>query len=73
MIEEGVLQLANRRATEEKRPLNDLIEDALISYLSRRTSIVGDPEAAYRVFCEQPMKISNDQFKQLLGEDRWDV
>ena len=42
IIDQEVIKLAKRRAAEEGRPLNDLIQDALISYLNRNVS---DPHA----------------------------
>ena len=72
LIEEEVIKLAKRRAVEENRPLNDLIQDALVAYLGKK---VPDPrirEAAYRTFCEQPIRLSREQFGELLQEDAWD-
>ena len=72
LIEEEVIKLAKRRAVEENRPLSDLIQDALVAYLSNK---VPDPwvrEAAFRTFCEQPIRLSREQFKEVLEEDAWD-
>lgn len=72
LVEEEVFKLAKRRSAEEGRPLSDLIQDALVSYLS---SGIPDPkkrEAAYRLYCQQPMQLDKDQFKEILEEDVWD-
>lgn len=71
LIEEEVVELANSRAVEEDRPLSDLIEDALVAYLSRKVPDMKKREEAHRIFCEQPIQISHDQFEQLLKEDTW--
>jgi hypothetical protein len=72
LIEEDVMKLARRRAAEEDRPLSDLIQDALVSYLSRRAPDPKKREYAYRTFCEQPIRITRDQFGEILNEDTWD-
>jgi hypothetical protein len=72
LIEEEVIRLAKRRALEENRPLSNLIQDALVSYLRQQAPAVRDREAAYRLFCEQPMKITREQMAEIADEDAWD-
>ncbi len=66
LIDEEVIKLAKRRAVEEGRPLNDLIQDALISYLNRKVSDPRERESAYLLFCERPIRLSSAQFQQVL-------
>ncbi len=73
VIEEEVIRRAKRRALDERRPLSDLIQDALVSYLGGKAPTVRDREAAYRLFCEQPMKITRRQASQIASEDAWDL
>jgi hypothetical protein len=73
LIEEEVIKLAKRRAMEEGRPLSDLIQDALISYLNDRLPDPRKREEAYQLFCERPIRISKDQFRGILREDAWDL
>ncbi len=73
LLEEDVIKLAKRRAVEEARPLSDLIQDALVAYLSKRTPDPKKREEAYRLFCERPIRISRDQFEAILKEDAWDA
>jgi len=68
LIEEEVIELANSRAVEEARRLSDLIEDALVAYLGRKVLDRKKREVAYKIFCEQPIRISQDQFEELLKE-----
>lgn len=72
LIDEEIIKLAKRRAAEEGRPLNDLIQDALTSYLNRNVSDPHEREAAYRLFCERPIRLSSAQFEQVLEEDAWE-
>ncbi|MBN1842854.1 MAG: hypothetical protein JW883_11315 [Deltaproteobacteria bacterium] len=73
LIEEEVIRLAKHRATDEGRPLSDLIQDALVSYLSKRVPKPRERDAAYQIFCERPLKLSREQFQQIFKEDTWDV
>jgi len=73
LIEEEVIKLIKYRATDEGRPLSDLIQDALVSYLSKGIPKPKEREAAFRTFCERPLNLSKEQFKQVLEEDVWDI
>ena len=72
LIEEDVIKLAKRRAVEENRPLSDLIQDALVAYLRNKVPEPRIREAAYRAYCEHPIRLSRKQFKEVLKEDAWD-
>jgi hypothetical protein len=71
LIEEDVLRRAKRRAADEGRPLSDIIQDALGSYLSDAAVDPMKREAAYHLYCEQPMKLTRGQLKTVLEEDAW--
>jgi hypothetical protein len=73
LIDEEVIRHAKRRAAEEGRPLNDVIQDTLVSYLSDKAPDPKKRETAYQAFCGQPMRISKKQFKETLEEDAWDL
>jgi hypothetical protein len=73
LIDEEVIRHAKRRAAEEGRPLSDVIQDALVSYLSDKVSDPKKRDNAYQLFCGQPMRISRKQFKEILEEDVWDL
>ena len=66
------MRLAKRRAAEERRPLSDLIQDALVQYLRKEAATPKERNIAYQLFCEQPMKIPSEQLRFLLEEDMWD-
>jgi hypothetical protein len=71
VLEDEVVRRAKRRAAEEGRPLADLIQDALESYLTARAPEPGKRESALRVFCERPLRIAPDQLRAVLEEDAW--
>jgi hypothetical protein len=73
LLEEDVLRKAKRRAVDEGRPLSDLIQDALETYLSSKSSDPVKRDAAYHLFCDRPMKLTTAQFKAVLEEDAWDL
>ena len=72
LIEEDIMRLAKRKAAEEGRPLNDLIQDALVQYLSSGAASSKERDLAYHLFCDRPMKLLPEQFRQLVEEDAWD-
>ncbi len=72
LIEEDIMRLAKRRAAEDGRSLSDLIQDALVQYLSAGAASPKERELAYCVFCERPLKLTPEQFRQVIEEDVWD-
>lgn len=73
LLEEDVLRRAKRRAADEGRPLSDVIQDALESYLSKQSVEPAKRDAAYQLFCDRPMRLTTAQFKAVLEEDAWDL
>ena len=73
VIERDLVKRAKQLAAKEGRPFSDLIQDALESYLSSRAPEPEKREAAYQLFCERPMRLTEDQFKAVLEEDAWDT
>ena len=73
LLDEKIIRHAKRQAAEEGRPLSDVIQDALASYLSDKGLDPKKREKAYQPFCERPIRISKDQFKEILEEDAWNL
>ena len=73
LVEKEVLRVAKQKATQEGRPLDDLIEDALERYLNSGANAAEQRKVAFHIFCEQPMKISSKQLRYLIDEDVWNV
>lgn len=72
VIETEILRRAKRQAAEEERPLCELIQDALDQYLTAKIPAPDRREMAYRQFCEQPMRVSPEQLREILQADVWD-
>lgn len=68
LLEADVLRRAERRAADEGRPLSELLQDALEKYLTAGLPEPAHPyrEAAFQLFCEQPIKLSAEQFKAVI-------
>ena len=69
LLEEKDFKLAKHRALEEGRHLSDVIQESIVHYLSNRIPDSKKKERAYQLFCERPMRISRQQFKEILEED----
>jgi metal-responsive CopG/Arc/MetJ family transcriptional regulator len=70
-IEEEVISEANQRAAQEGRSLSALIQDALVSFLSKKKTDPRTREKAYQFFCERPMRLSRKQFKEVLKKENF--
>ena len=73
VIEADLLRRARRQAADEGRPFSELIRDALEHYLTSKAPALDRREAAYRLFCEQPMRVSSEQLREILQEDAWNL
>jgi len=71
VLEQGILKRAKLRATEQGRPLSDVIQDALERYLSECAPEPARRDAAYHLFCERPMRLAPKQLKAVLEHDSW--
>jgi len=73
LLEDEVMRAAKRQAAVEKRSLSDLIQDAIRQYLRRQPATSTERRMAYQVFCDQPMRVSKRQLRQMLEENLWDL
>jgi hypothetical protein len=72
LLEEEVFKRVKHRAFEEGRPLNDVIQESIVHYLSDKLPDPQKRERAYQLFCERPMRLSKEQFNEIIEEDSWD-
>jgi hypothetical protein len=72
LIEERVMRLVQCRAAEEGKTLSNVIQDALVSYLSDKVPDPKKRENAYQLFCGQPMRIGKKHFNEILEERAWE-
>ena len=69
----AILRLAKQRAAEERRPLGELVQEALANYLRQFAATPKERKTAYQLFCERPMTIPPEQIRYVLAEDMWDL
>ena len=70
-LDAEILQLAKQRAAEERRPLGELIQEALMKYLGKQAATPEERQKAFELFCERPMRLSGKQFRKVLQEEVW--
>jgi Family of unknown function (DUF6364) len=73
LIDAEIVRFAKQRAAEEQRTLSDLIQEALIKYLREDARPPQERKMAYRLFCEQPIKIPLKQLRYILKKDVWSL
>ena len=73
VLEEEVLKLAKHKALEQGRPLSDIIQDAIVAYLSNGVPSPQKRDKAYQIFCERPIRITRQQLREIMEEDAWDL
>jgi hypothetical protein len=73
VIDAEIVRLARKRAAEEQRTLNDLIQNAVVKYLQKDAATSRRRKIAYQLFCEQPIKIPLRQLRYIIKEDIWNL
>jgi len=68
-VEEEVIRQAKRLAVEEGRSFSDVTHEALVSHLKTKVPDHKKRMKAYKLFCEQPMRISKKQLKKIMEAD----
>jgi hypothetical protein len=69
VLKQDLIRHAMQLAAMEGRPFSYLIQDALENYLSARAPELEKREAAYHLYCERPIRLTEEQFKTVLEED----
>ena len=69
VIEAEILRVAKQRAAEERRPLNELVREALMKYLRENAAAPEERKMAYQLFCERPMKLPPQVLQYVIEDD----
>ena len=69
VMDEEIVRLAKKRATEEQRTLSQLIQETLVRHIRKETATPNERKMAYHLFCERPMQMPPDQLRYVLEED----
>jgi hypothetical protein len=69
LLEEEIIKLAKDRAIEEGRSLSEVIQESIVHCSANKVSDPRQRKKADQLFCERSMRISKQQFKEILEED----
>ena len=72
ILEDDVVQKLKERSVRERRPQNEIIQDALNRYLSTSSRQKDLRKAALAQFCSRPFKISAKEWREIMEEDYYD-
>jgi len=73
VLDRNVLLRARLHASARGQALSQVIQDALERYLAQGSPEPARREAAYELFCNQPIRLAPRQFKALLEHDAWNA
>ena len=73
VIDAEILRVAKQRAAEERRPLNELVREALMKYLGENAATPEERKMAYQLFCERPMKIPPQLLQYVIEDDMFNL
>jgi hypothetical protein len=73
VIEAEILRVAKQRAAEERRPLSELVREALMKYLGENAATPEERKMAYKLFCERPMKIPPQVLRYVIEDDMFNL
>lgn len=68
VLEEDILREAKARAARENRPLSDLFQEALVTYL-QQDGPRADAERSCRLFCSHRSRLDLSDLDELLDDD----
>jgi hypothetical protein len=72
LLEEDTLRRLKEEAVREQRPMSDIIEEALTSYLNGGARHSSVRLAALERLCSRPFTLTRRQLASLLEEDYYD-
>lgn len=72
ILEDDVVQKLRELSVRERRPQNEIIQDALNRYLSTSSRQKDLRKAALAQFCSRPFKISAKEWREIMDEDYYD-
>ena len=73
VIDAKIVRRAKQRAAEERRPLSELVREALVRYLREDAATPEERKMAYHLFCKRPMKIPPEVLRYVIEEDMFNL
>lgn len=73
VLEEDVFQKLKEFSVKRKRPINEIIQEAIVTYMQVGTGRNRQLRlAAVKRLCSRPFKLSHDEWKDILEEDYYE-
>jgi hypothetical protein len=72
ILEDDVVQKLKELSVRERRPQNEIIQDALYRYLSGGSRKKELRKAALAQFCSRPFNLSTREWREIMEEDYYD-
>lgn len=73
VLEDEVIQKLKERAHNERKPISEIIQEAIITYMqvggSRKQEL---RLAALKRLCSSPFNLSHDDWKEIMEEDYYE-
>jgi hypothetical protein len=72
ILEDDVVQKLKERAIKEKKPINEIIQEALSRYLTGGSIQRESRKAAVAHFCSRPFSLSASEVREIVEEDYYE-
>ncbi len=69
VLEKDIIKQLQAQATEQKRSINEIINEALMHYLQLSKTKRSDRKRALENLCSRPFKLSLKEINEILEED----
>jgi predicted transcriptional regulator len=69
ILEDDVIQKLKERAMKEKRPISEIIQEAVSRYLAGGSENREIRKSAVGHFCSRPFKLSASEVREIVEED----
>ncbi len=72
ILDDQVVYKLKKRAVREKRPINEIIQEALIGYLEKGPKDMTAREKALKRLCVKSLPITRQELDEIITEDYYD-
>lgn len=72
ILEEEVVQQLKERSVKEKRPISEIIQDALLHYLNAGPKKLELRKMALNNLCSRPFDLTRHELDEIMAEDYYE-
>ena len=73
VLEDDVVQKLRERAHKERKPISEIIQEAIITYMQVGSSRTQELRlAALKRLCSAPFNLSHDEWRDIMEEDYYE-